>query len=79
MAPSGALAYPPAIPRDARKRETFVADEVQPLLVAAALSRTLVRVLDEVEDDAVDDGLRAAATRVADSLEAALEARRADD
>jgi hypothetical protein len=49
-----------------------VADGVQPLLVAAALSRTLVHVLDEVDDEAVDDGLRAAAAEVADRIEAAL-------
>jgi hypothetical protein len=51
----------------------LVAEELQPLLVAAALSRTLVRVLDEVEDDAVEDDLRAAAANVAERLEAALD------
>jgi hypothetical protein len=49
-----------------------VADEVQPLLVAAALSRTLARILEEVE--AVDDGVRASAVDLADRIQAALEA-----
>jgi hypothetical protein len=57
---------------------TFVADEVQPLIVAAALGRTLTRVLDEVDDEAVDAELRADAAELADRLEAVLEARRAE-
>jgi len=57
---------------------TFVGDEVQPLIVAAALSRTLARVLDEVDDDAVDGELRADAAHLADRLEAAVDARRVE-
>jgi hypothetical protein len=57
---------------------TLVADEVQALIIAAALSRTLARVLDEVDDETVDAELRGDAAELARRLDEAVEARRAE-
>jgi hypothetical protein len=55
-----------------------VGGPVPPLLVAAALCRTLADVLERIDDAAVDDAARAAVRRLAERLEAALTARGAD-
>ena len=49
-----------------------MADPVPLLLVAAALSRTLADVLDQLEQPVVDESARAAVSELADQLEQAV-------
>jgi hypothetical protein len=51
---------------------------MQALAMAAALSRTLVRVLGELDEPSIGDDDRAAVADLAARLEAAIEARAAD-
>ena len=52
-----------------------MADPVPPLLVAAALCRTLADVLEQVDDAAVDEAARGAVRQLAERLEASLTSR----
>jgi hypothetical protein len=55
--------------------DVHVADPVPPLLVAAALCRTLANVLDQVDDAALDEAARSAVRQLAERLEAAVTTR----
>jgi hypothetical protein len=55
--------------------DVHVADPVPPLVVAAALCRTLADVLEQVDHAAADETARAAVRRLAERLEAALTPR----
>jgi hypothetical protein len=51
-----------------------VTDQVPPLLVAAALCRTLAEILERIDDPSVDAAARTAARELAERLERAVEA-----